>query len=71
MTKQAITVNGMSCGHCVETINKAVGALPGVQAVNVELELKRVSVEYDAAATGLEEISDAIAKAGFEVEGQG
>ncbi len=71
MTKQAITVNGMSCGHCVETINKAVGALPGVQAVSVELEQKRVSVEYDAAATGLEEISDAIAKAGFEVEGQG
>ncbi len=68
MTKQAITVNGMSCGHCVETITKSVGALPGVQAVNVDLEQKRVAVEYDEAATGMEAISAAIAKAGFEVE---
>ena len=69
MTKQILTVHGMSCGHCVETITKAVGALPGVSQVDVNLEQQKVSVELEEGKTDLSTISETIAKAGFEVEG--
>ena len=33
-----LAVSGMSCGHCVAAVEKAVSALPGVESVEVSLE---------------------------------
>jgi copper chaperone len=30
-------VNGMTCEHCAQSVRSEVGALPGVEAVTVEL----------------------------------
>ena len=34
-----LNVNGMSCGHCVKSVEGSVGALEGVEQVKVHLEL--------------------------------
>lgn len=71
MTTQAsLTVPDISCGHCKESIEKAVGALDGVQAVNVEIEPRTVNLEYDAATVDLAAITAAIEGAGYEVPDQ-
>nr|MBP9484379.1 heavy-metal-associated domain-containing protein [Negativicutes bacterium] len=36
--KETIKVDGMSCGHCKNAVEKAVRALPGVLAAEVDLE---------------------------------
>ncbi len=37
MTVTTFKVQGMTCGHCVSTVKAAVGSVPGVQAVEVDL----------------------------------
>ena len=39
MEKRAtITIEGMSCEHCVRAVKEAIGALNGVKSVDVSLE---------------------------------
>ncbi len=37
-----LSVPDVSCEHCVKTVSGALGALPGVAAVNVDLTSKTV-----------------------------
>ncbi|MDA0690418.1 MAG: copper ion binding protein [Nitrospinae bacterium] len=62
-----IKVMGMSCNHCVQTIEKAVGEISGVQQVNVDLDKKEVTVAIDENQTKLETITSKIMEVGFEV----
>ena len=39
-----LNVGGMTCGHCVKAVTKAVEALPGVERVEVDLAAGRVTV---------------------------
>jgi copper chaperone len=39
-----LMVGGMTCGHCVKAVTKAVEALPGVERVEVDLAAGRVTV---------------------------
>ncbi|GHU51553.1 copper chaperone CopZ [Clostridia bacterium] len=64
MAKSIIKVDGMSCEHCVKAITNAVGVLPGVDEVAVNLEAKTVTVEHDPEAATLDKIK-------FEIEDQG
>ena len=67
MAHSVLTVDGMTCGHCVETINLALGSLPGMNSVAVELDKKFVTVDFDESATDLETISAKIIEVGFEI----
>ncbi len=48
-----LTVQGMTCDHCVRAVQAGVGAVPGVESVTVDLATGRVAVtagtEVDAA----------------------
>ena len=33
----SFAVEGMTCGHCVQSVTEEISALPGVKAVSVEL----------------------------------
>ncbi len=57
----------MSCSHCVNAVTKAVTALDGVSGVNVSLEEKTVTVDYDADQVSLESITEAIEEEGYDV----
>jgi len=59
-------VSGMTCGHCVQAVSKAVEAVPAVDRALVDLATGEVSVEDHGADEAA--IRDAIADAGYEVE---
>jgi copper chaperone len=61
-------VEGMSCNHCVNSIKKAVGELPGVENVDVELKTKKVTVGYTAGLVTIETIKETIEDQGYEVK---
>lgn len=67
MNHEEIQVEGMTCGHCVETVTQAVNSLAGVSQVSVSLEDKRVSVDFDETQTNVKDISSKIKEVGFEV----
>jgi copper chaperone len=69
MEKTTLKVDGMSCEHCVKAITKAVGALPGVAHVSVDLDAKTVAVEHDATQAPLEKIKAEIEDQGYDVIG--
>ena len=57
MTKR-IHIDGMSCGHCSASVEKALWALAGVREVSVDLAAKMATVQVDETVT-----NDALAKA--------
>jgi len=67
MKKSIIKVDGMSCEHCVKAITKAVGVLPGVDTVIVDLKNGTVSVEHDPVLAALDNIKNAIEEQGYDV----
>ena len=67
MAHNILSVDGMTCGHCVETINLALGGLAGVNSVAIQLDNKTVTVDFEESITDLETISAKIIEVGFEV----
>ena len=51
MTSKTVNVPGISCGHCVATIEREVGELAGVGSVKVEQASKDVTISWDPEAT--------------------
>ena len=64
--RQEFAVDGMHCGGCVKSVTGAVSRLPGVSKVDVSLEEKAATVEFDEAAIAPAAIVAAIEAAGFE-----
>ncbi len=46
--KKLLTIEGMSCGHCVMKVKSALARVPGVSRVDVDLLKKSAMVEGDA-----------------------
>lgn len=64
--KEVLKVEGMSCGHCVNSIESSVGELKGVSSVKVDLSGNEVTVEFENEAT-LNQIKETIEDQGYEV----
>ncbi|KAL3904889.1 MAG: hypothetical protein SGPRY_011119, partial [Prymnesium sp.] len=54
-----LRVEGMTCGHCVSSVQKALEAVPGAQRVNVDLESGVATVQGPAAPAALVEAVEA------------
>jgi len=63
-TTATYTVTGMTCGHCVASVKEEVGAVAGVESVDVELEGGRLTVTGDVSADA---VRAAVEEAGYEV----
>lgn len=63
----AITLNvsGMTCGHCVGSVTKALQAVPGVQKVSVSLDSGRAHVDGQA---NPEALVRAVEKEGYQAK---
>lgn len=48
MNTTQLNVTGMSCGHCVKAVEKALGAVPGVESVQVSLDAGQATVQGNA-----------------------
>ena len=66
MEQAVLKVEGMTCSHCEQIINKAVGALD-IAAVSADAKTKRVSVTYDPDMVSLDAIRKTIEEQGYEV----
>ena len=64
--KEILIVEGMSCNHCVNSIETSVGELTGVSAVKVDLGNNEVSVEFDNATT-FAQIKETIEEQGYDL----
>ncbi|RLY94019.1 heavy metal transporter [Kocuria tytonicola] len=65
-----VNVSGMTCGHCVSSVQEELSEIPGVTAVDVELNAGGTSPVTITSSRELspEEISAAVAEAGYTVE---
>jgi copper chaperone len=66
ITQETIKVEGMSCGHCVMRVKKAIEGVEGVRKVDVDLQKKEAIVEYEEGKANLEKMKTAIKEAGYE-----
>lgn len=58
MMTKTVDVPGISCGHCVMTIEREVSELDGVDSVHAEQATKRVTISWDPEATDWVVIED-------------
>jgi copper chaperone len=63
MQRLTLHIEGMSCGHCLNAVNGALGALPGVQVDSVQMG--RAELRYDESTTTPSRIEAAVAEAGY------
>lgn len=66
MSTTVWTVTGMTCGHCVASVQKEIGKIDGVTSVDVDLASGRVQVESAAPLTDAEVVA-AVDEAGYQV----
>ena len=66
ITQETIKVEGMSCGHCVMRVKKAIEGVHGVKKADVNLENKQAVVEFDEEKADIEKIKSAIKETGYE-----
>lgn len=59
------TAPDISCEHCANAITGALRAINGVATVAVDIDEKRVDVEYDAATASIEQIDAALEEEGY------
>ncbi|HEX7120295.1 MAG TPA: heavy-metal-associated domain-containing protein [Longimicrobiales bacterium] len=65
MERIALTIEGMSCGHCVQAVDRALKGVAGVEVEQVGIG--SAVVAYDPAAVKPEAIREAVSEAGYEV----
>jgi copper ion binding protein len=67
-TTRIFQVDGMTCAHCVESVSAEVGALPGVEKVDVDLAGGAVSVT-SVQELDTEAVRAAVDEAGYQLVG--
>lgn len=59
-----VNIKGMSCPHCVASTTEALGKIPGIK--NVKVDLDKAEASYDGDVS-VEEVKEIITQVGFEV----
>ena len=65
MERVTLAITGMTCGHCVAAVKKALAAVPGVVEVEVTLSPPRAMVSFDPSGTTVEMLTKATAEEGY------
>ena len=65
MKTQELTIQGMSCGHCVMHVRKALDTLNGLKIESVEIG--KALVEFDETIVTKELIAKTIEEAGYKL----
>ena len=58
-----LTIEGMSCEHCLRAVRGRLERTPGVAVDNVEIG--SATLRYDPAKTSIDDIEEAIADEGY------
>jgi copper chaperone len=63
MRSLTLHIEGMSCGHCLNGVSRALAGLPGVEVDS--LRIGRADVRYDERTVDPSRIAEAIDEAGY------
>jgi copper chaperone CopZ len=58
-----LSIDGMSCGHCLNAVNQALSAMEGVSLGSVRIG--RAELNYDAGKLTPDQIAAAVTEAGY------
>lgn len=67
MSEIILSVTGMTCGGCVNSVQKVLAALPGVQSVEVSLTPGQARVVFEPTRIDRAALVQAVIDAGFGV----
>lgn len=65
MSTMTMKVDGMSCGHCVMSVERALSEIEGVKVEQVKIG--SAVVQFDAAKVSASKIAEAVEDAGYAV----
>jgi copper chaperone CopZ len=63
MRQATLHIEGMSCSHCLDAVNRALSSVPGVTIDAIRIG--RADVSYDDTATSPSDLESAVAEAGY------
>ncbi len=63
-----LEITGMHCAACVNRVERAIGSAPGVVEASVNLLEHRAQVRFDPQAFRLDEVREAVERAGYEAD---
>ena len=67
MAEASLSIEGMSCRHCVMRVKKAIDLLPGVSGSQVNIGTAEIT--YDESRVRKEGLKKAVEDAGYKVTG--
>ncbi|MCY0898825.1 MAG: copper ion binding protein [Firmicutes bacterium] len=62
----ALSVKGMHCDHCVDSVTKALKGLDGVKLAKVSLGEEKAQVTYDSDKVSMADMISAIKAVGYD-----
>jgi copper chaperone len=62
--EKTFTIQGMSCGGCVNSLTRVLKAVPGIEPIKIEVG--KAHLRLDERVTS-QAVKDAVERAGFEV----
>jgi len=68
LQSQQVNIGGMTCASCVNHVEKALGNIPGVMSVTVNLATKQANVSAWAEMVSTSDLHQAITDAGYTVK---
>ena len=63
-TEKTFTIQGMSCGGCVNSLTRVLKSVPGIEPIKIEVG--KAQLRLDERVTS-QAVKDAVERAGFEV----
>jgi copper chaperone CopZ len=65
MKTTRLQISGMTCGHCAQTVEKALRNQTGVRNASVQLDAGAAEVEYEEREVAPEQLIAAVAEEGY------
>lgn len=63
-----LSISGMTCTNCAQTIEKVIRKIPGVYTITVNFSLKQAHIDYDSEQVTVSSLIKAIQQSGYEAE---
>ncbi|MTI95042.1 MAG: heavy-metal-associated domain-containing protein [Firmicutes bacterium] len=67
MKEITLNIEGMSCNHCKQALETAIGQLDGVESVEIDLTANTAQIRIDDDSR-IEEIKQTVTEAGYSVK---
>lgn len=65
--KKVLTIEGMHCKHCAESVSNALKEIEGIKGVKINVKKKTAIVDMGKDIIDGQVLKDAVKNAGFEV----